>query len=249
MSKNTKHSGTESDGKQGSFRNSLPSKKHESTKMNESSQRKSPVRKLTENATVPKVQPKREPKVQPNMTVKPDQKMNVSKEDKKIISETMSPVTPPLPEKPKVPLPPQHPDSTDAPPLPSDEPPPLPPEEEKPPPPALPPLPLPPVLPGLPDESPVSEMSETSELPKGENLETPTDSKSTTPAALSTPGKSEDESEEEGEWGERCVDTFDIIAIVGEGTFGQVYKAKEKLTGIEFCVIVSSRSLLILVSP
>ena len=80
-------------------------------------------------------------------------------------------------------------------------------------------------------------------------METPTDSKSTTPAALLTPGKSEDESEEEGEWGERCVDTFDIIAIVGEGTFGQVYKAKEKLTGIEFCVIVSSQSLLILVSP
>lgn len=33
-------------------------------------------------------------------------------------------------------------------------------------------------------------------------------------------------------WGERCVDMFDIITIVGEGTYGQVYKAKDKLTGM-----------------
>ena len=34
-----------------------------------------------------------------------------------------------------------------------------------------------------------------------------------------------------GDWGERCVDLFSIIEIVGEGTYGQVYKAKDSFTG------------------
>ena len=36
---------------------------------------------------------------------------------------------------------------------------------------------------------------------------------------------------EDSEWGERSVDIFDIVKIVGEGTYGQVYKAKDKITG------------------
>uniref|UniRef100_A0A1A8C3Y9 Cyclin-dependent kinase 13 n=1 Tax=Nothobranchius kadleci TaxID=1051664 RepID=A0A1A8C3Y9_NOTKA len=32
-------------------------------------------------------------------------------------------------------------------------------------------------------------------------------------------------------WGKRCVDKFEIIGITGEGTYGQVYKAKDKDTG------------------
>ncbi|XP_044753976.1 cyclin-dependent kinase 12 isoform X1 [Coccinella septempunctata] len=30
------------------------------------------------------------------------------------------------------------------------------------------------------------------------------------------------------DWGERCVDMFEVIAQIGEGTYGQVYKAKDK---------------------
>ncbi|XP_043920739.1 cyclin-dependent kinase 13 isoform X2 [Protopterus annectens] len=37
--------------------------------------------------------------------------------------------------------------------------------------------------------------------------------------------------EKEIDWGKRCVDKFDIIGIIGEGTYGQVYKAKDKDTG------------------
>ncbi|CAG2247412.1 cyclin-dependent kinase 12-like [Mytilus edulis] len=33
-----------------------------------------------------------------------------------------------------------------------------------------------------------------------------------------------------GDWGQRCVDLFKIITIIGEGTYGQVYKAKDTFT-------------------
>ena len=33
------------------------------------------------------------------------------------------------------------------------------------------------------------------------------------------------------DWSERCVDVFDIISQIGEGMYGQVYKAKDKQTG------------------
>ncbi|XP_026861736.2 cyclin-dependent kinase 13 [Electrophorus electricus] len=36
--------------------------------------------------------------------------------------------------------------------------------------------------------------------------------------------------ETEIDWGKRCVDKFEIIGITGEGTYGQVYKAKDKDT-------------------
>uniref|UniRef100_A0A8C8SQB2 Cyclin dependent kinase 13 n=1 Tax=Pelusios castaneus TaxID=367368 RepID=A0A8C8SQB2_9SAUR len=37
--------------------------------------------------------------------------------------------------------------------------------------------------------------------------------------------------EKDIDWGKRCVDKFDIIGIIGEGTYGQVYKARDKDTG------------------
>ncbi|XP_025416752.1 cyclin-dependent kinase 12-like isoform X2 [Sipha flava] len=33
------------------------------------------------------------------------------------------------------------------------------------------------------------------------------------------------------DWGEQCVDMFEVINQIGEGTYGQVYKAKDKTTG------------------
>lgn len=150
--------------------------------------------------------------------------------------------------KPALPLPPLN--DPVPPPLPSEEPPPLPPDEEKPPPPpapTLPPLPLPPELPGTPCESPTSYSPHS---PDGKPPDSPksdqqlqaskdTDrtgipsvsgqsSQSGTP--LSTPDTTP-RTPAESEWGERCVDMFQIIDQVGEGTYGQVYKAKDKITG------------------
>lgn len=34
------------------------------------------------------------------------------------------------------------------------------------------------------------------------------------------------------DWGEQSVDMFEVINQIGEGTYGQVYKAKDKTTGI-----------------
>jgi len=33
------------------------------------------------------------------------------------------------------------------------------------------------------------------------------------------------------DWGEQCVDMFEMINQIGEGTYGQVYKAKDKTSG------------------
>jgi len=42
------------------------------------------------------------------------------------------------------------------------------------------------------------------------------------------------------DWGERCVDVFDIVSQIGEGMYGQVYKARDRQTGqcfvTEFCL-------------
>lgn len=165
-------------------------------------------------------------------------------ETKKLISEST----------PALPLPPLN--ESVPPPLPSDEPPPLPPDEEKPPPPpapTLPPLPLPPELPGTPGESPTSYSPRS---PGGKPPESPKSNQQSLPplrplkdasgsgvpsisgpssqsgTPLSTPDTTP-KTPAESEWGERCVDMFQIIDQVGEGTYGQVYKAKDKITGMK----------------
>lgn len=42
-------------------------------------------------------------------------------------------------------------------------------------------------------------------------------------------------------WGDRCVDKYEIITQIGEGTYGQVYKAKCKSTGEYIVYFVSPR--------
>ena len=139
-------------------------------------------------------------------------------------------------------LPPLPPSGLPAAPLPSDEPPPLPPDEEKPPPPpapTLPPLPLPPVFPGSPGESPViesprsevkpQESPKTNETSNSAEVSAAVSSQNETP--LSSPESTPKTPADSNEWGERCVDMFQIMEQVGEGTYGQVYKAKDKITG------------------
>jgi cyclin-dependent kinase 12/13 len=40
-----------------------------------------------------------------------------------------------------------------------------------------------------------------------------------------------DKREELPDWGDRCIDSFEVIAQIGEGTYGQVYKAKDSISG------------------
>lgn len=46
--------------------------------------------------------------------------------------------------------------------------------------------------------------------------------------------------QKEIDWGKRCVDKFDIIGIIGEGTYGQVYKARDKDTG-KFKIMIHNK--------
>ncbi|XP_032091219.1 cyclin-dependent kinase 12 isoform X4 [Thamnophis elegans] len=124
----------------------------------------------------------------------------------------------------------------------------------------LPPLPLPPILPGedeleSPKEivplKPVKKEKEQrlryllTDLPLPPELlgGDPSPPESPEPKAVTPPQQSlrkrpkiccpryGERRQTESDWGKRCVDKFDIIGIIGEGTYGQVYKAKDKDTG------------------
>ncbi|XP_038634861.1 cyclin-dependent kinase 12 [Scyliorhinus canicula] len=124
----------------------------------------------------------------------------------------------------------------------------------------LPPLPLPPLLPGEDDiESPkeiqpvkpakkdrdqrtrhlLADLPLPPELPGTDPSSPDSPEQKTPPPSLPVPKKRPkiccprygEKKETESDWGKRCVDKFDIIGITGEGTYGQVYKAKDKDTG------------------
>ncbi|XP_028267190.1 cyclin-dependent kinase 12 [Parambassis ranga] len=82
-------------------------------------------------------------------------------------------------------------------------------------------LPLPPTLPGGDSSPPQSPIRQAPPLP--------------TPAFKKRPKiccpRYGERKHNLSDWGKRCVDKFDIIGIIGEGTYGQVYKAKDKDTG------------------
>ncbi|XP_002163199.2 cyclin-dependent kinase 13 [Hydra vulgaris] len=128
------------------------------------------------------------------------------------------PPPPPLQSPPSVPPPPS-----------SAPPPPLPEDGKNLNVPPLPPLPLPPNIPDI--DMIVSSPELQDEVENSQNvtdsqssLSIDTTSNYSTPNSMHLFGK-------DSEWGERCVDMFEIITIVGEGTYGQVFKAKDKLTG------------------
>ncbi|XP_044531322.1 cyclin-dependent kinase 13, partial [Gracilinanus agilis] len=80
-------------------------------------------------------------------------------------------------------------------------------------------LPLPPELPGGEDFS---------TSPEEKKASAPTHSKRRPKICGPRYGEIK---EKDIDWGKRCVDKFDIIGIIGEGTYGQVYKARDKDTG------------------
>ncbi|CAH2302298.1 cyclin-dependent kinase 12 isoform X1 [Pelobates cultripes] len=133
----------------------------------------------------------------------------------------------------------------------------------------LPPLPLPPLLPGeddlgspmeVPTPKPVKKDKEQRprhllidlplppELPGGD----PSPPESPEPKVVTSPQQQlkkrpkiccpryGERKQTETDWGKRCVDKFKILGIIGEGTYGQVYKAQDKVTG-EFVALKKVR--------
>ncbi|KAK0089827.1 hypothetical protein PV325_005134 [Microctonus aethiopoides] len=95
-------------------------------------------------------------------------------------------------------------------------------------------LPMPPVVPGSDDFSGEDDMNETP--PRGKldritpkpKLKRPKILKRRSSRNCHMPMSASGGKD----WGERCVDVFEVIAQIGEGTYGQVYKAQDKRAGV-----------------
>lgn len=114
-------------------------------------------------------------------------------------------------------------------------------------PPPLPPLPLPPVIPVI---DGINDISPEHEINTDKSKSTNTDFKLQNNKVKSLKDLSrnaqmyESDPGEDSEWGEKCVDMFEMLKIVGEGTYGQVYKAKDKASGnSKYCNIPESSYL------
>ncbi|KAL4222446.1 Cyclin-dependent kinase 12 [Mactra antiquata] len=84
-------------------------------------------------------------------------------------------------------------------------------------------LPMPPVL----DETDIDVEYENS---PGDSLDIDGEKKEIRPKRPKICQQRRQNEKIKGAWGERCVDLFRIIDIIGEGTYGQVYKARDCLT-------------------
>ena len=191
---------------------------------------------LDEKSSSQEDQPPPPPPVLPSVAAESKDTVK-TKSDGKQPSESNSSIEAPA-------APPEPPE--EAPPLPPEAPPPLPTPEEKPP---LPPVPSlapfqPPPTFSLPDGT--STPSEPQSKPLTPMLEKPLDDKkpSVSPISLgSSPAVPQraisartsaaptpelpDEPLHPRSWGERCIDAFEIVAQIGEGTYGKVYKARD----------------------
>ena len=172
------------------------------------------------------------------------------------ISQPPLPGAPPPPGGPPPPVQSPPPRPKLPPPLPTTTlPPPPPPDEAKgvdaPP---LPPLPLPPLIPEIEGMSDISPVKLTTIDQNSSHIENhlPSSKEQFSRESSRTPSQNsqissmaeDSDSGEDSEWGERCVDMFEIIKIVGEGTYGQVYKAKDKITGIYFLILLFRKGYL-----